>query len=147
MAPAFAPGVRSVTRLLGVTDHPATPDSAAQADLDELVGRWLPLPDVAELLGTDISRVRRMLDDGVIVAVRRGSPKVLAVPAALVDPEPLPELPGTLNVLRDSGYELEDALRWLFTPDPTLIVPGTPVENLRAGHKTEVRRRAQALAF
>ena len=37
------------------------------------------------------------------------------------------------------------ALRWLLAPDETL--PGTPVDALRAGRKTEVRRRAQALAF
>lgn len=115
-------------------------------DLDALLGPWMPLPDVAELLDTDISRVRRMLDDGVIVAVRRGSPKVWSVPRALVDPEPLAELAGTLTVLKDSGYDLEAALRWLFTPDNTLG-DGTPVATLRAGHKTEIRRRAQALAF
>jgi hypothetical protein len=120
--------------------------TASDHDLDALVGQWLPLPDVAELLGTDISRVRRLLDDGVIVALRRGHPKVLSVPRALVDPEPLPELPGTLTVLRDAGYDLEAALRWLFTPDDTLG-DGTPVATLRAGHKTEIRRRAQALAF
>ena len=36
-------------------------------------------------------------------------------------------------------------MRWLFTPDDSL--PGTPADALRAGRKTEVRRRAQALAF
>jgi len=128
-------------------DASGTPTAAASdRELDALVGAWLPLPDVAELLGTDISRVRRLLDDGVIVALRRGHPKVLSVPRALVDPEPLPELRGTLIVLQDAGYDLEDALRWLFTPDDTLG-DGTPVATLRAGHKTEIRRRAQALAF
>lgn len=115
-------------------------------ELDTLVGEWLPLPDVAELLGTDISRVRRMLDDGALVALRRGHPKVLSVPRALVDPEPLPELPGTLTVLSDAGYDVQASLRWLFTADETLAA-GTPVAMLRAGHKTEIRRRAQSLAF
>ena len=116
-------------------------------DLEALIPAWLPLPDVAEQLGTEISRIRRMLDDGQLIAIRRGDPKVLSVPRALVDPEPLPELEGTLRVLADAGFTTVEALRWLFTPDPTLIVSGTPVENLRAGHKTEIRRRAQALAF
>lgn len=128
-------------------DASGTPSATVpDLELDALVGEWLPLPDVAELLVTDISRVRRLLDDGVIVAMRRGHPKVLSVPRALVDPEPLPELRGTLIVLQDAGYGLEDALRWLFTPDDTLG-DGTPVATLRAGHKTEIRRRAQALAF
>ena len=48
-------------------------------------------------------------------------------------------------MLADSGYVDDAALRWLFTPDDTL--PGTPVDALRAGRKTEIRRRAQALAF
>lgn len=118
----------------------------AERELDALVGEWLPLPDVAELLGVDITRVRRLVDDRQLVAVRRGKPRVLSVPRALADPEPLPDLSGTVTLLLDAGYTSEEALRWLFTPDESL--PGTPVEALRSQHrKTEVRRRAQALAF
>jgi hypothetical protein len=108
--------------------------------------RWLHLPDVAELIGTDVGAVRRMLRDRELVGLRRGRPKVLRVPEELVaGGVPLPELAGTLIVLSDSGYSDEEALRWLFTGDPSL--PGTPAEALRAGRKTEIRRRAQALAF
>ena len=115
-------------------------------DLDALVSDWLTLPDVADLLGLDVGKVRRLLQDRNLVAVRRGERNVLSVPAALlVDGAPLPELRGTLTVLADSGYDDEAAVRWLFTPDDSL--PGTPVDALRAGRKTEVRRRAQALAF
>lgn len=110
-----------------------------------LVETWLTLPEVAERLDTTVSRVRRMVDDHVLVAVRRGERRVLSVPEALVDPEPMPELPGTVTVLADSGYSPEEMLRWLFTADESL--PGTPVGALRSGRKTEVRRRAQALAF
>jgi len=115
-------------------------------DLDALVADWLTLPDVAEQLGLDVGKVRRLLQDRVIVGVRRGERNVLSVPAALLqDGAPLPELRGTLSVLADAGYDDEGALRWLFTPDESL--PGTPIDALRAGHKTEIRRRAQALAF
>jgi Rv2175c C-terminal domain of unknown function len=115
-------------------------------DLDTLVSDWLPLPDVAERLGLDVGKVRRLLQDRYLVATRRGERNVLSVPAALIaDGAPLPELRGTLTVLADSGYDDEASLRWLFTPDESL--PGTPVDALRAGRKTEVRRRAQALAF
>jgi hypothetical protein len=120
--------------------------AGAVDDLDALVGDWLTLPDAAELLGLDVGKVRRLLQDRNLVAVRRGERNVLSVPAALVvDGAPLPELRGTLTVLADSGYDDEAAVRWLFTPDDSL--PGTPVDALRAGRKTEVRRRAQALAF
>ncbi len=114
--------------------------------LDALVTDWLTVPDVAERLGLDVGKVRRLLQDRYLVGVRRGERNVLSVPSALiVGGAPLPELRGTLTVLMDSGYDDESALRWLFTPDESL--PGTPVEALRAGRKTEVRRRAQALAF
>ena len=115
-------------------------------DLDTLVGQWLTLPDVAERLGLDVGKVRRLLQDRYLVAVRRGERNVLSVPASLLeDGAPLAELRGTLTVLADAGYDDEAALRWLFTPDDSL--PGRPVDALREGRKTEVRRRAQALAF
>ena len=41
----------------------------------------------------------------------------------------------------------DEIITWLFTPDPTLPVEGAPIDALRAGHKTEIRRRAQELAF
>jgi hypothetical protein len=115
-------------------------------DLDALVTDWFTIPDVAECLGLDVGKVRRLLQDRYLVGIRRGERNVLSVPSALIaDGAPLPELRGTLIVLMDSGYDDESALRWLFTPDDSL--PGTPVDALRAGRKTEVRRRAQALAF
>ncbi len=115
-------------------------------ELDRLVDEWLTLPDVAERLGLDVGKVRRLLQDRDLLATRRGERNVLSVPAALLlDGATLPELRGTLTVLSDAGYGDEAALRWLFTPDDSL--PGTPVDALRAGRKTEVRRRAQALAF
>jgi excisionase family DNA binding protein len=115
-------------------------------DLDMLVPSWLTIPEVAERLGVDVTRVRRLVQDRYLVAVRRGERNVLSVPEALLPGDELmPDLPGTLTVLADSGFDAEESLRWLLTPDDSL--PGTPVEALRTGRKTEVRRRAQALAF
>ena len=121
-------------------------DSAGTGRLESLVDVWLPLPDVAERLGTDVGRVRRMLQDRLLAAARVGERGVLCVPEELiVGAEPLPNLAGTLTVLADAGFSDEEALAWLFTPDETL--PGTPAGALREGRKTEIRRRAQALAF
>lgn len=153
-ARAVQPGRAAAWQACGVTERATDLTDGTTADtaddLDTLVGEWLTLPDVAERLGLDVGKVRRLLQDGLLVAVRRGERNVLSVPAALlVDGEdgvvPLPELRGTITVLSDSGYDDDEALRWLFTPDDSL--PGTPVDALRAGRKTEVRRRAQALAF
>jgi hypothetical protein len=107
---------------------------------------WLTLPDLADELGLEVKRVRKLVDDGVVVAVRRGPDRIRSVPADLVlDGEVIPHLEGTVTLLRDGGYDDEELLRWLFTADETL--PGRPVDQLRAGRRGEVRRRAQALAF
>lgn len=116
------------------------------SNLDDLIVDWLTLPDVAERLGVETSRVRRLIDEGQLLAVRRGDPVVRSVPEAmLVDREIAPHLGGTLTVLRDAGFSDEEMLTWLFTADPTL--PGRPIDELRQGRRGEVRRRAQALAF
>ena len=128
------------------SEQPAHETDPLRREVDELVGRWLSVPEVAEVLDADITRVRSLLDDGALLAVRRGRPRVLSVPAALVEPEPLPGLAGTLTLLGDAGYDELETLRWLFTPQATLD-GGTPVERMRAGQRGEIRRLAQALAF
>lgn len=116
------------------------------ADVEELVGSWLPLPQVAERIGSSPPQVRAMVRSGRLVAARVGDPPQLSVPAAFVhDGELVKKLAGTLRLLRDQGFGDADALRWLFTPDDTL--PGTPVQALAENRGTEVRRRAQALGF
>lgn len=115
-------------------------------ELDERIGTWLTLPEVADRMGVTISVVRRLVDDHDLLALRQGTPKVLRVPEVLFDgPHPLPDLRGTLTVLSDAGFGAAEALAWLTEPDDSL--PGTPVEAIKAGRKTEIRRRAQALAF
>ncbi|RJK96857.1 Rv2175c family DNA-binding protein [Vallicoccus soli] len=115
-------------------------------ELERLVPAWLTLPDVAEALGVEVTRVRQLVKEGALAAVRRGERRVLQVPAAFVqDGQVLKGLQGTLTVLGDAGYTTEESLRWLFTPQDDL--PGSPVDALVADRKTEVRRRAQALAF
>jgi hypothetical protein len=116
------------------------------SDVDTLVTTWLTLPEVGELLDLDVSRVRQLVRERQVLAVRRGEGNVLMVPAAFVqDGRVLKGLPGTLTLLADARYSEDEALRWLFTPDDTL--PGSPVEALVGNRGTEVRRRAQALGF
>lgn len=130
-------------------------------DLDQLVGSWLTVPDVAQMLGTDPGRVRRILQERRLVAVRRGTPPVLSVPADFLVPghlanpaapgvpsqdrpwTVLASLQGTVTVLGDDGFSDEEIVRWLFDVEESLGV--APVEALRAGRKTEVRRVAQTL--
>lgn len=119
---------------------------SAVAELETLVPAWLTLPEVGERLGLQVTRVRQLLRERSLLAVRRGPSGALHVPAAfLADGEVVKGLPGLLTVLADAGYADADALRWLFTADPTL--PGTPADALAENRGTEVKRRAQALAF
>ena len=115
-------------------------------DLDDLIPDWLTLPDVAERLDVEVSRVRRLIEDGKLIAMRRGSPVVRKVPELLLaGDELIPHLAGTITILRDGGFEDEELLAWLFTEDESL--PGRPIDQLRRGQRGEVRRRALALAL
>jgi hypothetical protein len=105
---------------------------------------WLTVPDLVDILGVPQGKVRRLIEDRVLLAVRVDG--VLKVPASFVEgSEPLHELRGTLMLLADSGYTDDEAMHWLLTEEDSLGVP--PIDALRAGRKAEVRRVAQALAF
>ncbi len=105
---------------------------------------WLTIPDLVDTLGLGVSRVRRLIEDRTLLAVRRDG--VLMVPEAFIrDGEPLHELRGTLVVLADNGFTDDEAMTWLLETDDVLDAP--PIEALRQGRKAEVRRVAQAMAF
>jgi excisionase family DNA binding protein len=123
------------------TDHPSDP-------LDRIVDAWLTLPEVAERLGVDVLRVRQLVREQQIVAVRHGERQVLQVPSKLLvdgedGPEPLPALHGTVVVLADAGFRDAEILEWLFDVEPALAQP--PIDALRAGQRAAVRRVAQTL--
>lgn len=124
-------------------------DEAARLEvLAELVGEWTTVPDIAEALGVPLSRVRQYLADRELLSMRVGPRRVVSIPAKFIAADgPRAELKGTFTVLADGGMSDEEILRWLFTPDDSLPVAGAPIDSLVAGHKTEVRRRAQAMAF
>lgn len=104
---------------------------------------WLTLPDLVEVLGEPLGRVRRLLDENYLVGSRRDG--VLRVPAVfIVDGRPLSSLRGTIIVLHDVGFDADETIDWLLTPEETIGV--APIEALRAGRKSEVRRVAATLA-
>lgn len=125
-----------------------TPVTDQEIPLETLVGEWLTVPDIAERLGVRLADVRRFIDDREVLAARVGERRVVSVPAKFFDDEGiLSALKGTFTVLGDGGMNDDEVLRWLFTPDATLPVEGAPIDALRGGFKTEVRRRAMELAF
>lgn len=106
------------------------------------------MPDAAEQLGVPLSRIRQLIADREVLSARVGERHVVAIPSKFfAESGPRPELRGTFTVLADGGMSDDEIIEWLFTPDPTLPVEGAPIDALRAGHKTEIRRRAQELAF
>ncbi len=105
--------------------------------------QWLTIPNLVEQLGLSQSRVRQLIEDKHLLAVRRDG--VLQVPAVfLEDGAPLGDLRGTMFVLADDGFTDDQAMQWLLDVDDSLGV--APIIALRAGRKAEVRRVAQALA-
>ena len=124
----------------------ATLDTPVTDDVDELVARWLTVPELADELDLDVVKTRQVLKDGELVAVRRGPRNVVSVPADfVVDGVIVKKLTGLLTLLADAGFDPNESIRWLFSVDDTL--PGTPIQALLDNRGTEVRRRAQSLAF
>lgn len=104
---------------------------------------WLSLPDLVEATGEPLGRVRRFLDEKQLIGSRRSGS--LRVPSVfLVDGQPLGTLRGTIIVLQDAGFSDDEAIDWLLAVDDTIGV--APIDALRTGRKSEVRRVAQTLA-
>lgn len=105
---------------------------------------YLTVPDLVERLHSTPSKIRRMIEQRHLAAVRIDG--VLSIPELFLDSdEPLASLHGTLMLLHDAGFSDEEAIAWMFDEDAGLDV--APIHALRSGRKSEVRRTAQALAF
>jgi excisionase family DNA binding protein len=119
-------------------------DGVTKTQPADSAGSWLSLDEVAERLDVPVTRVRQMIREGSLLAVRRDG--VSRVPGELIANDAvLKHLPGVLTLLRDAGYSDEEALGWLYAEDESL--PGAPAEALAGPQATEVKRRAQALGF
>lgn len=104
---------------------------------------WLSLPELVDLTGEPLGRVRRMLDEHQLLASRRfGAPRVPSV--FLIDGAPISSLRGTVIVLQDAGFSDDEAIDWLLASEESIGL--APIDALRQGRKSEVRRVAQSLA-
>lgn len=111
--------------------------------LDQITD-WLTIPEAGELLGIVPGKVRRLIEEHHLIAIKTDN--VQMIPAEIIiNGEPLPSLRGTIVLLLDSGYTLGGAIKWLYTLEESLAT--TPMAALISGRKTEVRRVAQSLAF
>jgi hypothetical protein len=124
----------------------ASDQTSRQADLAHLVADWLDWAQTAEVLGVSVSKVRQLIREHQLAAAVPTPGAGQKVPAALLmDGEIVKGVPGLLTVLHDGGYDDREALQWLFTRDESL--PGRPIDALRENRGSEVKRRAQAMAF
>ncbi|MBK0421520.1 DNA-binding protein [Leucobacter sp. CSA2] len=106
--------------------------------------QYFTIPDLVERFGLVQGKVRRLIEDHHLAAVRVDG--VLKVPAEfVVDDHPLPPLRGTLLVLLDAGFSNDEAVAWMLEVNDEL--GERPVDSLRAGRKSAVRRATQSLAF
>ncbi len=124
---------------LAAVDLAATAEPAAAASAAE----WLTLSEIGGILGESPSRVRRLLEDHFLIGSARGGS--FRVPALfLKDGELIAPLRGTIMVLQDAGFSNDEAIDWMLSVDDTIGV--APIDALRAGRKSEVRRVARTLA-
>ncbi|MGI8334022.1 Rv2175c family DNA-binding protein [Actinomadura scrupuli] len=119
-------------------------DSATGKSAEDLVGEWLSLSEAAVALGLNQNKAKQLIRDHKLLGVpHEGGYRIPAI--FVQDGQVVKGLSGTLTLLADAGFSEIEALRWLFTDDDTL--PGTPAQALAENRGTEIRRRAQALAF
>jgi excisionase family DNA binding protein len=106
------------------------------------VDSWLTIDQVADILGVSASKVRRLIEEHILFAVR--VEKQPMIPAHLIqNGEPLPSIRGTMLLLLDMGFSESEAIEWLYQDNQYL--ESSPIEALLQGHKAPVRRAAQAL--
>ena len=121
-------------------------DEEAGPDLATLVGDWLDWAACGEALGISASRVRQLIREQQLAAAVPTPGAGQQVPAAFIqDGVVVKGVPGISTVLHDGGYDDRSIIAWLFTEDDSL--PGRPIDALRENRGSEVKRRAQAMAF
>lgn len=111
--------------------------------MNEQSEAFLPVSDVADLLGIPATKVRRLIEDRHLAALRIEN--VLKVPAAFIaHGAVVPGVRGTLILLEDLGFSNDEAIEWLLAENDEL--GETPIATLTKGHKAPVRRAVQVLA-
>ena len=115
-----------------------------QNNLDLRVDSWLTFSQAAEQLDLSATKVRQLVREHQLAAVRPEDLREPAIPAEFVlDGAIVKGLAGTLVVLADHGFSDAESIEWLFTADDSL--PGRPIDALRDNRGKEVHRRAQAI--
>jgi hypothetical protein len=122
------------------------PSSSDTVDLGALIPAWSDWKAVAGELGVSVAKVRTYLREHQLAAAVPFPGAGQQIPSELVmDGQIVKGVPGLVTMLHDGGYDDREILAWMFTVDTTL--PGRPIDALRENRGSEVKRRAQAMAF
>ena len=110
--------------------------------LTEQVENWLTIDQAAQQLGVSASKVRRLIEEHILFAVKID--KQPMIPGDIIaGSEPLSSIRGTMLQLLDLGLTELEAIDWLYEKND--ILGDVPMAALVKGHKAPVRRAAQAL--
>ena len=105
---------------------------------------WLSVPDVCERLSLTPGKVHRLVEDRALLGKKIDG--VFHIPEVFLEgAAPLPDLKGTAVVLLDGGFSHGAALEWLLSYQD--VLSARPIDAIRQGRKTEVRRFALTLAL
>jgi hypothetical protein len=125
---------------------PMSETRLADHDLAALVPEWIDWAETARQLDVTVGKVKTMIRDHDLAAAVPVPGEGQKVPAAFVqDGLIVKGLPGLLTLMHDNRYDDREIIAWLFLAQDDL--PGAPIDALRENRGTEVKRRAQAMAF
>ena len=121
----------------------------AEADLAALVPEWIDWSEAARRLEVTVAKVRTMIRDHELAAAVPAPGQGQQIPAEFIQQDglvaaPVKGLPGLLTMMHDNGYDDREIIAWLFLDQD---FPGRAIDALRENRGTEVKRRAQVLAF
>lgn len=89
-----------------------------------------------------MNRVRRLVEDRYLAATTRQR-EPLVPEEFLQGNDTVSGLRGTLILLEDSGFSIDEAIDWVLADND--VLGQRPIDALRAGHKAPVRRAIQAI--
>ena len=128
-----------------MSPDPTSEPSLAEVDLAALVPEWIDWAEAARRLEVTVAKVRTMIRDHELAAAVPSPGAGQQLPADfIVDGLPVKGLPGLLTMMLDNGYDDREIIAWLYLDQD---FPGRGIDALLENRGSEVKRRAQAMAF
>ena len=128
-----------------MSSDPSSEPPLAEVDLASLVPEWIDWAEAARRLEVTVAKVPTMIRDHELAAAVPAPGAGQQLPADfIVDGLPVKGLPGLLTMMHDNGYDDREIIAWLYLDQD---FPGRGIDALLENRGSEVKRRAQAMAF